>query len=262
MSVGLVVDGGASLPDAPTPVPITLVEMAITGAAASAGGGPSTAAPAPGAFLEAIQRAERGSGVVVITVARRLSASYEAARAAAEVAGGSSRVLVVDSGSATTGEGLVALAAANAAAADADLDAVAAAATRAAESVRLVAQIPTLDRLAHGGRLPPGVLGAARWTGARPLFMLRNGRLLPLRPAFSAAAAEARILAAFRRTRPGSGRLHVAALYAGERAVAERLLSAATQCEPATLFAAPLSALMLTHTGPGVSGLSWWWEPV
>lgn len=260
MSVGLVVDGGASLPEG-LAAPVMVVDMEITASSAADGGLQTTAAPSPGAFLAAIEEADLGAGVVVVTVARRLSASHAAARTAAELAGGPRRVRVVNSGTATTGEGLVALAAMDALGRGAELDAVAAAARRAAAAVRLVAAIPQLDRLARGGRLPPGVLGTARLTGMRPLFTLRGGRIWPLRPAFSAAAADARILAAWRRSRPNSGRLHVAGLYAGNAEAADRLVGAVSaEVEPATVYTAPLSAVMLAHTGPGVSGLSWWWE--
>lgn len=255
MTVALVVDGGASLPAAGLPAPCALVPMALEH------GGNGTSAPSPGAFLEAIEAADQGEGVVVLTVAARLSASHDAAWAAARLAGERHRVEVLDSGTATTGEGLVALAAARAAASGAPLAAVVGSARRAASRIRLAAQISGLDHLARGGRLPPGVLGASRLTGMRPLFELRGGEVRPLRPAFSTAAADARLVALWRRSRPPAGRLHVAGLYASDPNAAERLLAAVSaEVSPETRFAAPLSPVMLAHTGPGVSGLSWWWE--
>lgn len=266
MSVGIVVDGGASLPPGPLPAPWVVVPMRLdaskeepaSAARAARGSGPATAAAAPGAFLEAIEAADTGDGVVVVTVAEGLSASFAAARAAAGLAGEGHAVEVVDSRSATAGEGLVALAAADAAGHGSAVAAVAAAARQAALEVRLVAQIERLDELARGGRLPAGVARATRRAGVRVLFEVRDGRIRPLRPALGLVAAEARILAALR-AGVGPGRaLQVAALHAGNAASARRLLEgAAAAGRVAGCFVTELSPLMLAHTGTGASGLAW-----
>lgn len=255
MTVAVVVDGGASLPHGGAlAARCTVVPMRLD---APVGPGGRTAAASPGDFLEAIERADEGEGVVVVTVAAGLSASHQAARSAAGLAGSRS-VLVVDSRSATAGQGLVALEAARAAVAGAPLAAAAAAAERAAGEVRLAAQIERLDDLARGGRLPRGVAAATRRAGVRVLFELREGRLRPLRPAFGLAAAEARLVASFRRSLGPGAPVHVAALHAGAAGSATRLLeAAAAAASPVEQFVAELSPLMLAHTGEGVSGLAW-----
>jgi len=274
VTVGVVVDGGASLPDGAERSRLVVVPMSIRTPEgevdASVGrdelvrrvhAGVTTAAPSPGEFLEAIEKAEGGDGVVVVTVAAHLSASASAARLAGQLAQAEHEVRVVDSESATAGEGLVALAAARAAAQEAPLEAVVAAARAAAARVRVVAQIAGLSYLARTGRVPAAAVLAARLTGLRPVFSLVRGEVRPMRPAFSSAAGEARVLEHFRRTLRADARLHVAALHAFEPEAADRLLAAVRSLvEPATSFVASLSPVMLAHTGPGVSGLSWWWE--
>lgn len=255
MSVAIVVDGGVSLLGDGASAPVHLVAMQL-----GPDGSAATAAPSPGAFAEVITGADQGDGVLVVTVASGLSASYQAAHTACSLLD-SDRCRLLDSQSATAGEGLVVAAAARAAASGADLEAVERCGRRAAKAVRLAAQIASLDRLARGGRLPPGAAGLARRTGLRPIFELRGGEIRPQVPAFSLAGAERRIVALFERTRPAAGRLHLAALHAGEPESAERLVAAVRALvEPATLARCELSAVMLAHTGPGVSGLSWWWE--
>ncbi len=258
MTVGLVVDGGASIPEECWPSPLAWVPMHLE---PGADGEATTAAPSPGEFLQAITEADDGDGVVVVTVASRLSASFAAAAAAIQLVGQEHEVALVDSESATAGQGLVALAAARAAAAGRPLKAVADAAQEAAARVRLVAQIERLDRLARGGRLPASLATATRLTGLRPIFSLAKGQIRPLRPAFSLAAAEYRILAAWRRSERRDAWLHVAAIHAGAQDSAERLLARlGAFCRPSTSFVTELSPVMLEHTGVGVSGLCWWWE--
>lgn len=278
MTVGVVVDGGVSLPDhglaslhvVPMHVGAARVRRAGAGAGAGAGmdgtgtneaGAPGTSAPTPGDFLAAIESADDGDGVVVVTVAAKLSASYAAARLA--LAEGPAEARLVDSTSATAGEGLVAMAASAAAAKGASLDEVQEAATRAARAVRLVAQITSLDRLAAGGRLPAVAASGARRVSMRPVFELSRGSIRPLLPAIGERAAEERVLASLRRSaRDGAarGRLHVAALHAAAPESAARLLQAAREvAAPETSFVAELSPVMLAHTGEGVSGLAWWW---
>jgi DegV family protein with EDD domain len=257
-------DGGASLPGT-LAGGLSVRRAGLVGMHVdqAPGGAPATAAPSPGDFLAAIEAADEGDGVVLVTVATRLSASYAAARVAcAETASGSRRsVRLLDSGSASAGEGLVVVAAARAAAAGLGVDEVAAAAARARDRVRLLAQIASLDHLAAGGRVPAVAAAGARVTGMRPMFELSAGSIRPLRPAFSLEAAERRMIEAVARSRPAGTVLHLACLHAGERDSAERLQDRGGQLgETAESFVTELSPVMLAHTGEGVSGLAWWWE--
>ncbi|MGH9087172.1 MAG: DegV family protein, partial [Acidimicrobiales bacterium] len=133
----------------------------------------STSAPSPGDFLQHI---ETGGGrpVLVVTVARQMSASYEAAVTACLYTQSAS--VVVDSGTAAGGQGLVVAAAAHAAAEGRSLEEVAAEARRVAGRVRLMAALERLDQLARSGRVPGIAAVASRSLGLRPLFELASGR--------------------------------------------------------------------------------------
>jgi DegV family protein with EDD domain len=187
------------------------------------------------------------------------SGTFEAARLAGSQA--PVPVEVFDTRTAAGGQGLVALAAATAARAGRPLAEVRDAAERAAAGVRLIAHVPTLDHLVAGGRLPAPVAAAAGRLGLQPLFEFRDGRIRPLRPARSAEAARARIVGYWRADRVEGARLHVAALHARAPEAAGKLLAAVlSEVEPVTAFVAEFGEAMVAHTGPGLTGLAWWWE--
>jgi DegV family protein with EDD domain len=274
MRVAIVTDSAAALPDAlAARWGITIVPMWLTidGRAELEGTRPLaalleqpgvlTSAPAPGEFEASVKEAMReADAVVVLTLADAMSASNEAARVG--TASFDDNVVVVDTGSAAGGQALVVLAAAAAAARPgATLTDVVQRANWVAERVRLVATLPSLDHLVRSGRVP----GIAGWAGKRlgihPLFEFRAGAVRRLRPALSGEAAAERIVAHVQRNAPNDGRLHVAALHAVAPSSATDLLARLTaQVEPEEDFVGEFGPVMVVHTGPGLSGLAWWWD--
>jgi DegV family protein with EDD domain len=220
----------------------------------------TTSAPTPGEFETAIKDTLRGSdGVVVLTIAGSMSATYQSALVAAQAVGGPVRV--VDTATAGGAEALVVLAAAQAAQAGGDLDTVERAAVHVIDRVRLVATLPTLDHLVRSGRVP----GLAGWAGKRlginPLFEFRGGKVRRLRPALSHDAALDRIVGLVHRSRVPGAALHVAALHALAVDVAQELLERITADEqPIAAFVGEFGPVMVVHTGPGLAGLAWWWQ--
>jgi DegV family protein with EDD domain len=274
VSVAVVTDSAAALPaELAARHGVTVVPMWLTirGVAELEGTRPldalvaedqvTTSAPTPGEFEHTIKDTLRSNdGVVVLTIASSMSATYQAALLAGDAVGGPVRV--VDTATAGGAEALVVLAAANAAANGATLDEVERAARHVIERVRLVASVPTLDHLVRSGRVP----GLAGWAGNRlginPLFEFRGGKVRRLRPALSRDAALDRIVSLAQRSRVPHARLHVAALHALAVDVAHDLLARVTAGEtPATAFVGEFGPVMVVHTGPGLAGLAWWWEP-
>lgn len=219
-----------------------------------------TAAPTPGAFLSAIERADQGDGVVIVTVGGSFSSTGDSARLAAGMT--DSRVEVIDSGTAAGAEGLVVLAAAEAARQGSAFDDVVHRASEVCDRVRLVAEVGDLTYLIRGGRVPSPLGAIGNAVGVRPVFELRGGSVHPMRPVFSPGAAFDLMISTWRRSQAPGQRLHVAALHVGAPHEAERLLDAVREhVEPATCFAAPFGPAMVAHTGPDLRGLAWWWEP-
>jgi fatty acid-binding protein DegV len=66
----------------------------------------------------------------------------------------------------------------------------------------------------------------------------------------------------FLRSREPNTRLHVAALHALAPDAAARLLERIeAEVSPDTKFTGEFGSVMVVHTGPGLYGLAWWWEP-
>jgi DegV family protein with EDD domain len=280
MTVAIVTDSAASLPaSAIAAATITVVPLHLVcdGQDISDGAGApaelfaritadprsvTTSAPSPGEFLAALDGVAGADELIVVTVAGHMSATYKAAWSAS---GLSSRpVRVVDSGTAAGAEGLVVLAAAEAAADGAGIDAVEARALAVAERVELVATVDGIEHLSRSGRVPSAAGWAGKRLGLHPLFAFRpGGRVVPLRPAQSRAAALDRLLARWRRSRPKlPARLRVVAMHAGASAEAEDLLARISdEAAPDVGFVAEFSPVMVTHTGPGLVGIAWWWDP-
>ncbi len=219
-----------------------------------------TSAPTPGEFAAACTTAlAAADSVVVCTVARSMSATHEAARVAAADLG--ARVRVVDTGTAAGGQALVVLAAATAAAAGASADAVVERAHRVAQRVRLIATLPSLDHLVRGGRVP----GIAGWAGKRlginPLFEFRAGVVHRRRPALSPGAAADRMVAEVARSAVPGARLHAVALHALAGSVAESLRDRLVDLGAEAVLVGGFGPVMVVHTGPGLAGIAWWWEP-
>jgi len=142
---------------------------------------PSTAAPAPGAFIEEFQRAAAGgaSGVVAVVLSGELSATIEAAQQAAREVEGDIEVRVVDSRTVTLGLGAVVVAAARAAIAGADIDQVSNIATDSAARTQVHAALDTLENLRKGGRIGAAGSLLGSLLSIKPLIEVRNGVVVP-----------------------------------------------------------------------------------
>jgi DegV family protein with EDD domain len=220
--------------------------------------GVSTSGPTPGAFAAALEDAP--DGALVITVASHLSSSYKSAVVAADLIPGRP-VRVVDSRTAAGAQALAAIQAAAVARRGGSLAEVEAAAHHVLGRARLYGALETFEYLVRGGRLNSVVGRLAAGLRVHPLFALRGGNIRSLRPAFSRGASITRLLRLWRRTRVPGARLHVIALHALAPEAARHLLAEVRRdVEPATALVAEFGAVMVVHTGPGLLGLSWWWE--
>jgi hypothetical protein len=115
---------------------------------------PRTSQPPPGDFRRAFELlSSHFEAVVAISLTRRLSGTHQAARNAADRVANPDRITVVDSRSASAGQGLVVLAAAEAARSGLGAGEVAAAAAEAAARTRAYGFIPDLRYAVRGGRI-------------------------------------------------------------------------------------------------------------
>jgi DegV family protein with EDD domain len=140
---------------------------------------PETAAPPPGAFTTAYERAaaEGASGVVCLTISAAMSATHQAARAGAEPLEGRLPVVVIDTRSVTMGQGLMCISAAELVATDASLDAVVAHAHALVARTRVLGVLDTLDHLQRGGRIGGASALVGSLLSIKPVIEVRDGRV-------------------------------------------------------------------------------------
>ncbi len=139
---------------------------------------PETAAPAPGAFLAAYERAaEAGADAVLcLTISSKLSATYASARTAAESCA-SVPVRVIDTCSVTMGQGLLVIAAAEEAAAGASLDALISATEDRISRSRLYGVIGGLEHLQRGGRIGGARALVGSLLNIKPVIQVKDGEV-------------------------------------------------------------------------------------
>jgi DegV family protein with EDD domain len=213
----------------------------------------STAAPSPGDYLEAYHATGAGE-VLCVTLGSGLSAANRQALMAAEQFGG--RVEVVDSRSATMGEGFVAIEAARTARDGADLGRVAARAQEVAGRVRVLGAIETFEYLRRGGRVSKLQAYAATKLDIKPVFGLMEGEIRPVARSRTRGRALARIAQEVVREVSGR-RVHLAAFHARAEEDAEQLADrVARETEVVERFVVECTPAIGTHTGPGLAGLA------
>lgn len=145
---------------------------------------PQTAAPKPGVWLDKIREAAaQGEAVFCVTLSAKLSAAYDAACTARDLAATElpeTTVRVFDSCTAAGAEALVALAAAKVAAARAGLDEVEREARKVAQRVRLLAYLDTLEYVWRSGRVPRVAVWATSLLDVKPVMELYQGKIGPV----------------------------------------------------------------------------------
>jgi DegV family protein with EDD domain len=217
----------------------------------------STAAPSVGDYREAFERALVGAdGVVCVTVASFVSVSFDAGTAAAAEFGG--RVRMVDSKSASMGEGFAALEAARLAGTGASLDACAARAEEVAARTQLCATINTFEFLRRSGRVHALLAYAGTALNIKPVFAIRGGKIEQLGRPRSRARAIERLVD---ETRPVAerGPLNCAVVHSNAPDEAEALMARVRgELAPAESLVTEFTPLMGAHTGPGVLGIAAW----
>ena len=220
----------------------------------------TTSGPSPGDFVEAIEEHGSDDGNLIVTVARELASStFDAAHTAARLV--DHRVRVHDSRTAAGAQGLIVLGAAERAKHGASLEEVAAETAYVGDRVRLVARLDDLSWLARGGHVPYLAARAGDMVGVKPIVEVRHGRVHTLRPALSLISASERLLDIWRESNPGSARLHIAGLHAlGEETAAQLLATIRSEVTPATEFIGHFGTVMVMHSGPGLTGIAWWWD--
>jgi DegV family protein with EDD domain len=140
---------------------------------------PETAAPAPGQF-EATYRellAEGATGIVVVALSSKLSATMQSAELAARSVAPDIEVRIVDSRNVSLGVGTIALAAGRAALGGADISAVESLARDLVPRTHVFGALDTLDNLKKGGRIGNAKALLASALAIKPIIEVRDGEV-------------------------------------------------------------------------------------
>ncbi|MHB8808167.1 MAG: DegV family protein [Anaerolineaceae bacterium] len=227
---------------------------------------PTTAAPSPGNFAAAFRDAfekEKADTIICFCVSSEISATYSAAKLAAEDCCKKKRIEVVDTRSLTMGQGYMAIVAAEAAQAGESVEKIIERAYALREKTHVYGALATLKYLSMSGRVSHLTAGMAGILNIKPILAVQNGKLDLIEKVRTRRKSWARVIELVKRD-VGSGRiermcfLHVTA--AKEAQEFKQLLQASVQCPKETPFI-QLNPGLSVHTGAGLVGVAFVVEP-
>jgi DegV family protein with EDD domain len=139
---------------------------------------PTTAAPAPGKFQQAFQKAfaDGYEEILCFCVSSKISATYAAAEQAKALME-SDKITVVDTLTVSLGQGFIVLEAAELAQAGKSAQEILEAAQKVQDNMHLFAAVATLKYLAMGGRISHLQAGMGSLMEVKPILTMQDGKL-------------------------------------------------------------------------------------
>ena len=217
---------------------------------------PETAAPSPGAFQAAYERAKADGcdGVIVLTLTSLLSATHQSAVIACEAVAGSIDVRVVDTKAVSMAQGLLAIDVAEVAATRVSLDLLVEHAESLVNKVGVVAMLDTLEHLIKGGRVGGARALLGQVLAIKPLLELKDGVVAEAGRQRTRARALVAIVAVAKSHQP-LRRLALVHGASNEVPALEALVADIPTEFP--LIVTDMGPVVGTHGGPGIIGLCW-----
>lgn len=215
---------------------------------------PETAAPSPGLFEQEFRRlkSEGATGIVVVALSRDLSATIQSATLAAEAVKDAIPVRIVDSRSASMGEGITALACARAAEGGASLDQVAALGESLAGRSKVWGALDTLENLKKGGRIGSAKALVGSMLSVKPLIHIGDGAVEEA----GKQRTRKRALEWLRDQLFAAGPVEKLAILHGEAPDFDQFLDMISERYPREqIRIGKIGAVIGTHGGPGVIGM-------
>ncbi|HEX3539255.1 MAG TPA: DegV family protein [Acidimicrobiales bacterium] len=219
---------------------------------------PATAAPSPGAFAEAFRRlADEGAeGIVCITLAAKLSATFQAAQAAVrEVTG--IPVEVIDSSSVSLGQGLLVLGAARLAEEGKGGPEVAAWVRETSRRLKVYGVLDTLDNLKKGGRVGGAKALFGSMLAIKPVIEIRDGEVHE-ESKQRTRGRSLQYLAAKVTEAANAGRISELGIMHGDASDIDKFIDlVAVAVSRDQMLVGLVGAVIGTHAGAGVIGVAW-----
>ena len=210
---------------------------------------PTTAQPAPGAFVETYEALSDYDDILVLTLSSKFSGTYDSAVQAAGMV--DRPVHVLDTRSAEMGSGLILLEGLRCIDEGGDFDEVRHAAERAIGGTRVLFAVGTLEYLAKSGRIGRAqrLLGTA--LHVRPVLQVAEGEIVPLK---RTRGRKRQMAAIVEEVKPAAdaGR----PLYFGHIAAPELLSELAEQLGVEEKLIAEIGGVVGSHVGLGAYGIA------
>lgn len=211
---------------------------------------PTTSQPPAGAFVETYESLGAYDDILVLTISRELSGTYDSAIAAADMV--DARVEVIDTRSAEMGSGLILLEALQTIDDGGSFDDTRQAVERAISGVRIFFAVGTLEYLAKSGRIGRAqrLMGTA--LNVRPVLTIDDGVVGPHKRVRGRNRQMAAILDQARPAVEAGKRLYFGHVAAPEQL--EELYEKLGLEDPRT---ATIGGVVGSHVGPGAYGLAY-----
>jgi DegV family protein with EDD domain len=220
---------------------------------------PRTSAPSAGTWQQALESLQAYRRVLVLPVSGKVSSSGDGAEIAARVLdpdGG--RVTVLEGGSVSVGTLLLADGLQRQLVRGVTENELMSWFQAARDRLQVVFSLETLEFLQRGGRIGRGQALLGGMLGVRPILMLEDGEVAPLRR----VRGKRRARAAFERflcehSRPDQG-LRVGIAHTGDAAAVDDLAAMVARVRPQASIerVVELGAVVGTHGGPGTLGMA------
>ncbi len=216
---------------------------------------PETAAPSPGSYVATFNHAidNGATGIVVLCLSSDLSASYQSASVAATMVD-DVPIVVIDSRSASMGQGLLAIEAATVANSGAPMEDVVARLHEDIKKIGIFAMLDTLDHLIKGGRIGGAKALIGQVLALKPVLRLNDGRVDEAGRERTATKALRRLISEASAHAPLS---RLAVIHASSPHVDTLLTMAAALSVEHPIIVADIGPTIATHGGPGLIGLAW-----
>ena len=273
MTIRIVTDSACDLPDAMakkfniTIVPLTyrfgeeefvdresLTTTQFWAKCASSPVLPETSAPAPGKFEAAFRDlvAQGATGICVVSLSSDLSATMQSAEVAAKSFTGKIPIRIVDSRSASMGEGITVLACAELAATGATLDEVADFGAAFTKRVQCWAALDTLENLKKGGRIGGLKALVASALSIKPILEIANGSIVEGGKQRTRGKSVAFLVDKVR----NAGKVDRLVIMQAESSDSDVLLAGLREFYQGEIIVGDIGAVIGSHVGPGTIGVA------
>ncbi|MCE2709891.1 MAG: hypothetical protein RLZZ538_6 [Actinomycetota bacterium] len=215
---------------------------------------PQTAAPSPGKFAEAFSTLakEGASAILVVTLSAELSATKQAAEQGAQAAGLNIPIRIVDSRSASMGEGINVVAAARLARGGMGVDDLARTVTDLAGRTRVWGALDTLENLKKNGRIGGAKALLASALAIKPIITVDDGKVAEGGKERTRRKALAFVVGKFRE----AGKVSNVAVLHAQCPDVDDFVAQLRETYSGDIIVGDIGSVIGSHTGPGTIGVT------